>query len=180
MEKSNTWRIVVLEPDPDELNRALIGRNLSPGLTAFLKNLLKTKKWTRKINIPSGHDDVAAVLVFTTSLKEGGLEIFSELHVYFGGKTIVEKWQVVGETERISLLPKEAFSAIDIEKVRVEGAQVSVEFSVPISGGNSSTLGKTFDFSVEESRVRIVPHPLLEHGFDRHRITRPRPRNHRW
>jgi hypothetical protein len=39
---------------------------LSPALIDFLNNLLKTKKRTRKINIPSGHNDVAAVLVFTT------------------------------------------------------------------------------------------------------------------
>jgi hypothetical protein len=167
MSKSLTSRIVIFEPDVDQLKIALAGRQVSPGLAEFLKNLLKRKKWARKINIPSDHDDAAAVLVFTTQLKEGGLEIFSELHVFCAGRTMVEKWQVVGEGQQISLLPKEAFRAIDISKVRVDGLVVNVEFSVPIVGGQSRTLIKTFDFSVEDPEVRTVPHPLLEVGsFD--------------
>ena len=162
MTKPVTSRIVLLEPDEEALKRALVDREISPGLTDSLNNLLKHKKWPRKINIPSGHNDVAAVLVFTTTLKEGGLEILSELHVFYAGKSIVEKWEVVGESERISLLPKEAFRAIDISKVHVEGAQVSVEFSVPIAGGQSTTRVKVFDFSTDEPQVRNVPHPLLE------------------
>ncbi len=164
MSKSTTKRIVIFEPDEEQLKNALVGRNLSPGLLEFLKHLLKAKKWARKINIPSAHDDVAAVLVFTTSLKEAGLEIFSELHVFRAGKTLVERWEVVGEAEQISLLPKEAFRAINIEKVRVRGAEVDIEFSVPTVGGHSSILVKTFDFSVEGPQVRTVPHPLLECG----------------
>ena len=166
MSKSTTKRIVIFEPDEEHLHQALAGRDLSPALIDFLNNLLKTKKWTRKINIPSGHDDVAAVLVFTTSLKEEGLEILSELHVFFAGKIMVEKWQVVGGAERTSLLPKEAFHAININKVRVQGDQVNVEFSVPTIDGHSGTLVKTFDFSVERPEVRIVPHPLDEHSAD--------------
>jgi hypothetical protein len=164
MQKSTTKRIVLFEPDEQQLKQALAGRDLSPGLVDFLNNLLKTKKWTRKINIPSRHDDVAAVLVFTTALKEAGLEIFSELHVFFAGKIMVEKWQVVGGAVRTSLLPKEAFHEINIDKVRVQGAQVNVEFSVPTSGGHSGILTKTFDFSVDEPKMRIVPHPLDELG----------------
>jgi len=167
MPKPLTTRIVIFEPDVDQLKIALAGRQVSPGLAEFLKNLLKRKKWARKINIPSDHDDAAAVLVFTTQLKEGGLEIFSELHVFCAGQIMVEKWQVVGEGQQISLLPKEVFRAIDISKVRVDGPVVSVEFSVPIVGGQSRTLIKTFDFSVEDPEVRTVPHPLLEVGsFD--------------
>lgn len=162
MSKSTTHRIVIFEPDEDEVKKALVGRELSPGLAEFLKNLLKRKKWARRINLPSGHNDVAAVLVFTTTLKEGGLEILSELHVFFAGRIAVEKWEVVGESERISLLPKEAFRAIDISKVDVEGARVSVEFTIPMAGGQSSTHVKIFDFSADEPEVRNVPHPLLE------------------
>ena len=162
MSKSTTSRISIFEPDEAQLKSLLADRELSPGLIEFLKNLLKRKKWARKINIPSGHDDVAAVLVFTTSLKEGGLEIFSELHVFFAGKIMVEKWQVVGESERTSLLPKEVFRAIDINTVRIEGTKVNVEFSVPMFGGQSSSLTKTFDFSMEDAEIRVVPHPLLE------------------
>ena len=164
MPKSTTNRIVIFEPDEEQLKIALAGRNLAPGLVEFLQNLLRAKKWARKINIPSTHDDVAAVLVFTSALKEAGLEICSELHVFFAGKTIVEKWEVVGEAEPISLLPKEAFRAIDIHKVRVQGSSVNIEISVPTVRGHSGTLIKTFDFSVEAPELRIVPHPLLESG----------------
>lgn len=162
MTKSTTHKITIYEPDEEELKRALVGRALSPDLAAFLKNLLKRKKWARKINIPSGHDDVAAVLVFTTTLKEEGLEILSELHVYFAGKTIVEKWEIAGERERIRLLPKEAFRAIDISKVRVEGSVVNVEFTVPMPGGQSGTHVKAFDFAADGPEERTVPHPLVE------------------
>ncbi len=141
---------------------AVQGRDLSPGLIAFLSNLLKTRKWTRKINIPSEHDDLAAVLVFTTALKESGLEILSELHVYYAGKIMVEKWEVVGAREQIALLPKEVFQAIDLDKVRVHDGHVTVAVSAPIIGGHSEMLIKTFDFSVEGPSVRFVPHPLLE------------------
>jgi hypothetical protein len=161
--KKSTTKIVIFEPDEEALRNALLDREVSVELDAFLKNLLKRKKWARKINLPSGRNDVAVVLVFTTALKEAGLEIFSELHVFFAGKIIVEKWQVVGERERIALLPKEIFRAIDISKVRVAGAQVSVEFSVPAVGAQSSeTLVKTFDFSGDKSRVEIAPAPLPE------------------
>ena len=161
MAKSTTSRISIFEPDEAQLKHLLVDRELSPGLIEFLRNLLKRNKWARKINIPSNHNDVAAVLVFTTDLKEGGLEIFSELHVFLAGRMMVEKWQIMGESERTSLLPKEAFRAIDINAVRIEGAKVNVEFSVPMLGGQSSTLTKTFDFSIEDPGIRVVPHPLL-------------------
>ena len=45
---------------------------------------------------------------------------------------------------------------------RIDGAKVNVEFSVPMLGGQSSTLTKTFDFSIEDPGIRVVPHPLLE------------------
>jgi hypothetical protein len=47
--------------------------------------------------------------------------------------------------------------------VQVEGPRVSIEFSVPMVGGQTSdTLVKTIDFSVEEPGVQIVPPPLSE------------------
>jgi hypothetical protein len=162
MHKATTSRISVFEPDQQALRKALLGRDLSPELHSFLNNLLKRNKWTRKINIPSSYNNVAAVLVFTTALKETGLEIISELHVYFNGKVMVEQWHVRGGPNRLSLLPKESFRTIDIEKVRVQGERVIVEFSIPIAGGNSGTRIKTFDFAADEQRVRIVPYPLAE------------------
>src|SRR5208282_5224922 len=113
----------------------LLGRELSPELTKFLQNLVRTKKWTRKITLPSTHDDVAVALVFTSSLKESGLEIVTELHVFFNNKIIIEEWQVVGESEKTSAIPKEAFTSMSIQKVLVEDAAVHVELIVPLAGG---------------------------------------------
>jgi hypothetical protein len=160
MAKSSTKKIVLFEPDQGQLTTALHDRHLCPELIKFLTNLLKAKKWTRKINIPSNHNDVAAVLVFTTALKEGGLEILSELHVYYAGKVLVEKWQVVGENDEISDIPREMFSAIDILKVRADGSRVTIEFNAPVA--EAPTLSKVFDFAQEGSTVRFVPHPFLE------------------
>jgi len=164
MQKSTTTRIAITDPDDEQLESLLQTRKITPGLSGFLTELLRAKKWARKINIPSGHDDVAAVLVFTTKLKDEGLEIFSELHVYFAGKTLVEKWEVAGESEEIGSLPKEALSAIDITKVRVEGSCVAVEFNVPMPEGQGRTLVETFDFTAEGPACRIIPHPLIRSG----------------
>jgi hypothetical protein len=167
MRRDTTSKIVIFEPDEETLQRALVGREVSPELAAFLKNLLQRKKWARKINIPSGHDNVAAALVFTTALKEAGLEIFSELHVFFAGKVCVEKWQVVGERERIALLPKEIFRTVDISKVRIDGARVRVEFSLPSVGAECrESLVRTYDFSGEEPQVELTQEPFNECDSD--------------
>jgi hypothetical protein len=167
MRRDTTSKIVIFEPDEETLQRALVGREVSPELGSFLKSLLQRKKWARKINIPSGHNNVAAALVFTTALKEAGLEIFSELHIFFAGKVFVEKWQVVGERERIALLPKEIFRSVDISKVRIDGARVQVEFSVPLMGAEcSEKLVKTYDFSGDEPRVEMSPQPFIERDAD--------------
>jgi hypothetical protein len=164
LEKSTTRQILIYEPDEDQLKKHLVGRNVSPGLRQFLRRLMKGKKWARKINIPSTHDNLAAALVFTSELKEGGLEIFSELHVFYAGKIMIEKWPVVGENEKISSLPKEAFMSIEIDKVRIKpGDVIQVTIQVPISGQKSKTAVRTFDFgAANEPDTRVVPHPLLE------------------
>lgn len=160
--KYATRHILISEPDEEQLELGLEGRELSPALLKFLKTLIKTKKWTRKINIPSSHDGTAAVLVFTSELKESGLEIFSELHVFLDGKTLVEKWQVMGENTEPLALTEGSLGAVEIEKVWVEDPRVHVRLKVPMPNGDSKTLIKTFDFALEGSRIRIVPHPLLE------------------
>ncbi|WP_157447654.1 hypothetical protein [Chthoniobacter flavus] len=152
---------MIFEPNQADLDKAVLGRDVSAGLAKFFENLLQRKKWVRKINIPSRHDDVAAVLLFTTTLKEGGLEILSELHIYCAGKTMIEKWEVAGEWQQIRSLPQESFQAIDITKVRVDGNVVSVDFTVPSSEGQSGLYFTQFDFSSDEPPVRTVPHPLL-------------------
>lgn len=159
--KSESRRIAIFEPNQGDLDEAIIGRDVSGGLVEFLANLLRRKKWVRKINIPSGHDDVAAVLLFTTTLKQGGLEILSELHIYCAGRTRIEKWEVAGEWEQIRSLPKEAFQAVDITKVRVDSDVVSIEFTVPSATGRSGSHVSKFDFSGDDLEVRTVLHPLL-------------------
>ena len=160
--RHDSRRIAIFEPNLVDLDAALTGREVSRGTAEFLKNLLQRKKWVRKINIPSGCDDVAAVLLFATTLKVGGLEILSELHIYCGGKVLIEKWEVAGETEHIRSLPKESFQAIDITKVRVEGPVVKVEFTVPTPAGKSGLHETIFDFGSEGPDVRTVPHPMLQ------------------
>lgn len=160
--KSTTRQILIFEPDEELLKKHLAGRDVTPGLGQFLLRLIKGKKWARKINVPSSHDDLAAALVFSSELKQGGLEIFSELHVFFAGKTMVEKWPVVGERDRISSLPKETFTSIEIEKVRLEGDNiVNVVIKMPLPGGTSKGVVRTFDFATEEGGTREVPNPLI-------------------
>jgi hypothetical protein len=77
-------------------------------------------------------------------------------------RIIVEKWEVCGETEQTYRLPKEAFMAIEIDKVWVNGPEVSIEFRVPTSTGDTETLTRTFDFSDGAPEVRVVAHPLLQ------------------
>lgn len=161
--KSSTRQILIFEPDEDQLKKHLAGRDISPELGQFLTRLMKGKKWPRKINIPSSHDNLAAAVVFSSELKKDGLEIFSELHVFFDGATIVEKWTVVNEADKISSLPKETFSSIEIEKVRLEDnhlVQVALKMALP--GRTSKTVLRTFDFQSDEPNVRVVPHPF--HG----------------
>lgn len=159
--KKTTARISVIEPDEDQLAQRLAGRDLTPELFAFLRNIVKTRKWLRKINIPSGHDDAAVVLVFTASLKDGGFEIFSELHVFLAGKVLVEKWLVCPEGESIAYLPKGSLRAIEIRKVHVHAPEVTIEFLAAAEAGQNDLLVRKFDFSADRPTVEIVPHPFL-------------------
>lgn len=162
LEKSTTAHIVISEPDEELLAKSLRGRELSPELRKFLLNLVKTKKWTRKITLPSAHENVAVALVFASSLKESGLEIVTELHVFFNNKIIIEEWKVVGESEKTSAIPKEAFTSMSIRKVLVDNDSVHVELIAPMAGGDARIIQKSFDFAAEPARSRSVPHPLLK------------------
>ena len=161
--KSITANIALSEPDEDFLTKSLQGRVLSPELRKFLQNLVRTKKWTRKITLPSTHENVAVALVFASCLKESGLEIVTELHVFFNGRIIIEEWQVVGEAvTKPRQSRREAFTSMDIQKVLVENDSVYVDLIVPLPDGQSKTIEKAFDFASDEPRVRSVAHPLME------------------
>jgi len=160
--KSTTAHIAMSDPDEEALKKSLGQRQVSPELRKFLLNLLKTKKWTRKITLPSAHENVAVALVFASSLKESGLEIVTELHVFHNSRTIVEEWTLLGETEKTSTIPKEAFTSMSIRKVTVMGDTVDVELTAPpLAGSQARIIEKSFDFAAEEHGPRSVPHPLI-------------------
>jgi hypothetical protein len=67
----------------------------------------------------------------------------------------------MGETEKTSSVSKETFSGIDIEKVRVDDGRVNVTLQMPVTGEETRTVVRTFDFNDTESHVRFVSHPLF-------------------
>ena len=163
LSKSVTRRLLMFDAEEDPLKKHLAGRNVSAELKQFLKTLLKGTKWPGKINIPSSHNNLAAAQIFSSRLKQGVLEIFSELHVFLEGATLVEKWPVLGESDSISTIPKETFTAIEIEKVRLlENSIVQVRIKMPAPDGARKTVTRTFDFSGDQPNVRVVPNPLIE------------------
>jgi hypothetical protein len=151
--KEMTQNLVLTEPDEKVLDRKLQGRSLDPELLKFLKTLVKTNKWTKKITIPSTHNNVAVALLFTSNLKDAGLEILIEIHAFFDGNSVVEEWEMLPEHVSPSSLPTGIFNALDIEKVRVEGPLVHVELTVLTPDGDRKTVLKTYDFSIQEPQV---------------------------
>jgi len=160
--KSVTRRLLIFDSGEDLLKKHLADREVIPELRHFLNTLLKGTKWPGKINIPSSHDNLAAAQIFSSKLQQGNLELFSELHVFLNGVTLVEKWPILGETRSISALPKETFTAIEIEKVLLlEDSLVQVKIKLPAPDGTKKSVLRTFDFSGNQPPVRVVPNPLL-------------------
>jgi hypothetical protein len=159
--KATTRRIVISDPDEELLRKHLAGRRVSPKLERFLKSLTNGKRWTRKINIPSTHENLAAVLLFTSDLKEGGLEISSELHVFLEDTVIIERWQVLGEHQKTSSMPTQMLLAMEIQKVRLNGSRVSVELRVPVPDAEPKVAMRIIDFMENGPTVRTVANPFL-------------------
>jgi hypothetical protein len=157
LQKEMTRKVVISDPNEELLQTKLAGRTIAPELFRFLKNLVKTRKWTKNITVPSTHDNVAVALLFTSSLKEAGLEILSEIHVFYCGRTYVEVWEMLQETEHPTSLPPGIFSSVDVGKVRVSGTLVNVEMRVHQSDGIKNRVLKTYDFAEEEPTVRTRP-----------------------
>jgi len=154
LQKSMTRKVVIADPNEELLEMRLEGRTLSPELFRFLKNLVKTKKWTKNITIPSTSDDVAVALLFASSLKESGLEILSEIHVFYAGRKFVETWEMLPESEPPTSLPPKIFGSMDVRKVRVMNSSVCVEIMVYLADGRKKRVLKTYDFSHEEPTVQ--------------------------
>lgn len=152
-----TQHVVIRDPEEKLLEEQLKNRALTPELLKFLKRLVKTKKWTKKITIPSAHDDVAVVLLFTSSLKQGGLEIITEIHVFFAGRIVVEEWETLPESRNPSSLPVGIFASMDIEKVRVLDKQVEVALRMQAPDGKNTRILKTYDFLTEKPTVQTRP-----------------------
>ena len=161
IQKKSTQKVVISDPDEELLEMKLEGRKLSPELSKFLKSLVKTKKWTKNITIPSMHDSVAVVLLFTSSLKEAGLEILSEIHVFYFGKIFVEIWEMLPETETPTSLPPGIFGSVDVGKVRVNNSSVYVEMIVQAAEEVKKRVLKVYDFSHEEPTAQTT---LLAEG----------------
>jgi hypothetical protein len=158
--KSSTRRIVIAERSEELFWRHVAGRKVSPELDAFLKNLTSGRTWMRKINIPSTHENVAAVLVFPSDLKGREGEILNELHVFLDGEVIIEKWQAP-KNSPLAVLRNEMVSSLEIQKVRMRHRRVGVEFRMSVPGGDERFAVKLFDFAEEYLRIRVVAHPFF-------------------
>ena len=157
LQKELTRKVVIADPNEELLKLKLAGRTLAPELLRFLKTLVKTRKWTKNITIPSTHDNVAVALLFTSSLKEAGLEILSEIHVFYCGRTYVEVWEMLPESEHPSSLPPRIFSSVEVGKVRVTAPLVNVEMRVLMAGGVKKRVLKTYDFKEDPPTVQTRP-----------------------
>ncbi len=114
----------------------------------------------RIINIPSGYEDLAAALIFTTDLKEGGLEISGELHVFCEDREIIEHWEVLGEHEETSSLPQNMLRSVEIRKVSIRGNQVSVALGMQLASGGAQVAVRLFDFVEGSPGARVAPYPF--------------------
>jgi hypothetical protein len=160
--KSTTRKIVLSEPDEELLRIHLMGRTLTPKLDSFLKKLSCSRKWMRKIYIPSNHENLAAAIVYTTDLTEHGLEITCELHVFLEDTAIVEKWYVLGENQQPRSLTREMLRPLDIEKVRLCGRRVYVVLKMPWRRGKAHVTVRTFAFVKGCQSPRFVLNPVLQ------------------
>ena len=151
-----TARIVLEDPEKEDLKGHFANRNICPKLLDYLRKLVATHKGgTRKINIPSNHDNVGVVLLGSSSLEETHLQMHDELHVVYDGRVVVIKWEVMGK-EGFSVPIKE-FSSLEIEKVRVEGKQVTVNL---VSLKNNFDIVVDFELYKDESTILNIEHPL--------------------
>jgi len=157
LQKELTRKVVISDPSEELLQTKLAGRTIAPELFKFLKNLVKTRKWTKNITVPSTHDNVAVALLFTSSLKEAGLEILREIHVFYCGRTYVEVWEMLPETEHPTMLAPGIFSSVEVGKVRVNGTLVNVEMRVLQDGGIKKRVLKTYNFAKDEPTVQTRP-----------------------
>jgi len=153
-QKAMTRKVVISDPNEALLKTKLEGRILSPGLSRFLNNLVKTRRWTKNITIPSTHDNVAIALLFTSSLKEAGLEILSEIHVFYDDRTYVEACEMLQESEHPTDLPPGIFNSVEVGKVRVQGTLVQVEMRVLLADGTKKRVLKTYDFFSDPPAVQ--------------------------
>jgi hypothetical protein len=165
-EKQESERVEAERREAERIEAArpkvnVLGRDVSPELGEFLNRLLHGKRWPKKVNIPSSYNDVAAVLIYSPDLQENALANFSELHVFCGGSSMVEKWEVTGHA--VSRLPRDAFGGMEIEKVRLEAERlVKVLISVPHSPQGAQIVERLFDFSGGAPRIRTIAHPMQE------------------
>ncbi len=114
--KAVTQNIVVTEPEAEHLDKQLLDRLFSPELLRFLRSVVKRNKWTKKITLPSTHENTAVVLLFKSDLKNGGLEIVTQIHVFYDGRTFVEEWETLPEAMHPASMPAKTWNFIESRK----------------------------------------------------------------
>ncbi len=155
-DKNITARIVIEDPKVKDLENHLAGRKICPHLLDYFRKVVALHKGgARKINIPSTHNDVGVALLGSSSLEETYLEMHDELHVFFGGKIVVVKWEVRGENG--FCVPNEDLRSLEIGKVQVEGSHVTVTLTTPKV--NFSLL-VDFGLYAEKTTTLNIDHPL--------------------
>ena len=159
---SATRKIALSEPDEELLQNRLAGRMLSPNLTKFLKNLASSRKWMRKIYIPSNHENLATAIIYTTDLNERGLVITCELHVFLEDTAIVEKWYVLEEDQPPRSLTKEMLRPLDIENVGLAGTLVFVRLKMPRHRGKNHVMVRIFDFAEGFQSPTFILNPAVQ------------------
>ncbi len=135
-------------------------KKVSRKLKNYLIEMVSKPAWPREIMLPSTHDNVAALLICEPGGEIGNLTISDELHLFFDGMIIIERWPYIANGG----LERTAFKLLKIRKVKVSGQLVEVLLEEPESGCQSAGLRRRFDFSdhTGEPVIKEVSHPLLE------------------
>ncbi len=155
-QKNMTARIVVENPELKDLENHLAGRKICPLLLEYFRKVVAIHKGgTRKINIPSTHDNVGVALLGSSSLEETFLQMHDELHVFFAGKVVIVKWEVRNEDG--FCVPTADLSTLEIKKVQVEGEKVTINLT---SSKVDFSMLVDFELYSNETTTLNIDHPL--------------------
>lgn len=155
----------LIDANEETLSQILKKRSLAPDLVTFLSRILgKMKSGSNKrLFLHQTEDNVAAVIIFEQSLEEKGFHFHDELHLYFQGRVITERWQIKGENGYC--LPFHKFLCTQIRALSVEGSVIKIELTLPEGGIGHLSVTREFNFNFSgkslESEAR---HPFSNKG----------------